>query len=223
MRTGLRNRVASDQRTRWDSTPHPLPSRTAGLARRSQHNARVSLMKQFIRNGNRKCDALRRWKIIPGVSEHAEGSALIEAGKTRVLCTASIEDKVPSFLKNTGKGWVTAEYSMLPRATHTRSPRERGGRIGGRTMEIQRIIGRSLRSVCNLEGFGERTVTVDCDVIQADGGTRVAAVSAAWVALHMAFETLVSGKTNSVKSFIGFGRGSQRGHCEGQPASRPGL
>ena len=149
-------------------------------------------MKQFIRNGNRKYDALRSLRIIPGVSEHAEGSALIEAGKTRVLCTASIEDKVPSFLKNTGKGWVTAEYSMLPRATHTRSPRERGGRIGGRTMEIQRIIGRSLRSVCHLEGFGERTVTVDCDVIQADGGTRVASVSAAWVALHMAFETLVS-------------------------------
>jgi len=150
-------------------------------------------MKQFVRNGNRKWDALRQWEIILGVSEHAEGSALVEAGKTRVLCTASIEEKVPSFLKNTGKGWVTAEYSMLPRATHTRSPRERGGRIGGRTMEIQRIIGRSLRSVCDLKGFGERTVTVDCDVIQADGGTRVAAVSAAWVALHMAFETLVSG------------------------------
>jgi ribonuclease PH len=151
-------------------------------------------MKQFIRNGNRKWDALRQWNIIPGVSEHAEGSALVEAGKTKVLCTASVEEKVPSFLKNMGKGWVTAEYSMLPRATHTRSPRERGGRIGGRTMEIQRIIGRSLRSVCNLEGFGERTVTLDCDVIQADGGTRVAAVSAAWVALHMAFEVLVSGR-----------------------------
>jgi ribonuclease PH len=148
-------------------------------------------MKEFVRNGNRRWDTLRRWKIIPGVSEHAEGSALIEAGKTRVLCTASVEEKVPSFLKNMGKGWITAEYSMLPRATHTRSPRERGGRIGGRTMEIQRIIGRSLRSVCRLEGLGERTVTVDCDVIQADGGTRVAAVSAAWVALHMAFETLV--------------------------------
>ena len=151
-------------------------------------------MKQFIRNENRKSDALRQWKIIPGVSEHAEGSALVEAGKTRVLCTASVEDRVPSFLKNTGKGWVTAEYSMLPRATHTRSPRERGGRIGGRTMEIQRIIGRSLRSVCRPEALGERTVTVDCDVIQADGGTRVAAVSAAWVALHFAFETLVSAR-----------------------------
>jgi ribonuclease PH len=151
-------------------------------------------MRQFVRNGNRKHDALRRWKIIPGASEHAEGSALIEAGKTRVLCTASVEEKTPSFLKNTGKGWVTAEYSMLPRATHTRSPRERGGRIGGRTMEIQRIIGRSLRSICNLEGFGERQLTVDCDVIQADGGTRTAAISAAWVALRMAFETLVSAK-----------------------------
>lgn len=154
-------------------------------------------MKQFTRNGNRKYDALRRWKIVPGVLEHAEGSALIEAGKTKVLCAASIENQVPFFLRNTGKGWVTAEYSMLPRATHTRSPRERGGRIGGRTMEIQRIIGRSLRSVCKLEGFGERTVTVDCDVIQADGGTRVAAVSGAWVALRMAFETLVSAKAIS--------------------------
>ena len=151
-------------------------------------------MRQFVRNGNRKHNALRRWRIIPGALEHAEGSALIEAGKTRVLCTASVEEKAPYFLKNTGKGWVTAEYSMLPRATHTRSPRERGGRIGGRTMEIQRIIGRSLRSICNLEGFGERQLTVDCDVIQADGGTRVAAISAAWVALRMAFETLVSAK-----------------------------
>jgi len=158
----------------------------------------LTLMKPFIRYVNRKADALRLWKITPDILEHAEGSSLIEAGKTKVLCAASIEDKVPSFLKNQGKGWITAEYSMLPRATHTRSLRERGGRIGGRTMEIQRLIGRSLRSICNLKAFGERTVTVDCDVIQADGGTRVAAISGAWVALHLAFEKLVSG--NVIKS-----------------------
>jgi ribonuclease PH len=153
----------------------------------------LTLMKPFIRYANRKADALRLWKITPDILEHAEGSSLIEAGKTKVLCAASIEDKVPSFLKNQGKGWITAEYSMLPRATHTRSLRERGGRIGGRTMEIQRLIGRSLRSICNLEAFGERTITIDCDVIQADGGTRVAAISGAWVALHLAFEELVAG------------------------------
>ncbi len=149
-------------------------------------------MRSFARYENRKFGALRSWRITPGILEHAEGSSLIEAGKTKVLCAASVEDKVPLFLRNQGKGWITAEYSMLPRATHTRSSRERGVRIGGRTMEIQRLIGRSLRSICNLGGFGERTVTVDCDVIQADGGTRVAAISAAWVALHLAFERLIS-------------------------------
>lgn len=142
------------------------------------------------RNEGRKADELRPWKITRGVLAHAEGSALIEAGRTHVLCAATVEDKVPSFLKNQGRGWVTAEYSMLPRSTHTRSPRERG-RVGGRTMEIQRLIGRSLRAVTDLTGFGELTVTVDCDVIQADGGTRVASISGAWVALHEAFERLV--------------------------------
>lgn len=139
----------------------------------------------------RKPNELRIWKLTRGVLDHAEGSTLIEAGKTKVLCAASVEEKVPPFLRDTGKGWVTAEYSMLPRATHTRSARERGGRVGGRTLEIQRIIGRSLRSVTSLTEFGERTVTVDCDVIQADGGTRTAAITAAWVALHDAFGTLV--------------------------------
>ncbi|MBI4961729.1 MAG: ribonuclease PH [Desulfomonile tiedjei] len=146
-------------------------------------------MKAIKRNGDRRPDELRAWKIVRGVLEHAEGSALIEAGKTKVICSASVEDKVPPFLRNGGKGWVTAEYSMLPRATHVRSPRERG-KVGGRTMEIQRLIGRSLRSVTDLAGFGERTITVDCDVIQADGGTRVASITAAWAALHDAFETL---------------------------------
>lgn len=144
------------------------------------------------RSGGRAADELRPWKITCGILEHAEGSALIEAGKTRVLAAASIEDRVPLFLRNMGKGWVTAEYAMLPRATHTRGSRERGGRLGGRTMEIQRLIGRSLRSVTDLSAFGERTVTVDCDVIQADGGTRVASITAGWVALHQAFETLVA-------------------------------
>ena len=107
-----------------------------------------------------------------------------------MLCAASVEETVPPFLRNRGKGWVTAEYSMLPRATHTRSPRERGGRVGGRTMEIQRLIGRSLRAVTDLALLGERTITVDCDVIQADGGTRVAAISGGWVALRDALKTL---------------------------------
>jgi ribonuclease PH len=144
----------------------------------------------FKRNRGRKADELRPWKISRDVLVHAEGSALIEAGQTQVLCAATVEDKVPSFLKNQGKGWVTAEYSMLPRSTHTRSQRERG-RVGGRTMEIQRLIGRSLRAVTDLTGFGERTVTVDCDVIQADGGTRVASITGAWVALDDAFNKLV--------------------------------
>ncbi len=140
----------------------------------------------------RKPDELRVWKISRGVLNYAEVSALVEAGNTRVLCSSSIEDRVPPCLKNGGSGWVTAEYSMLPRATHTRSPRERGNRLSGRTFEIQRMIGRSLRCVTLLRTFGERTVTVDCDVIQADGGTRVASVTAAWVALHDAFDTLIA-------------------------------
>lgn len=147
-------------------------------------------MKKFTRPSGRNSADLRSWKITSGVLDHAEGSAFIEAGRTRVLCAATVEDRVPLFLKNEGRGWVTAEYSMLPRSTHTRSPRERGGKIGGRTLEIQRLIGRSLRCVTDLTGFGERTVTVDCDVIQADGGTRVASITAAWVALHDAFAAL---------------------------------
>ena len=144
------------------------------------------------RRDGRRPEELRSWKITRGVLEHAEGSALIEAGKTKVICAATVEERIPSWLNGREKGWVTAEYAMLPRATNSRSPRERGGRIGGRTMEIQRIIGRSLRCVTDLAGFGQRTVTLDCDVIQADGGTRVASVTAAWVALHEAFRTLLS-------------------------------
>jgi ribonuclease PH len=143
------------------------------------------------RSANRLANELREWSIIPGILEHAEGSAMIQSGRTKVLCAASIEEKVPSFLRNSGSGWVTSEYSMLPRSTHERSPRERGGKIGGRTYEIQRLIGRSLRCVTNLEALGERTITVDCDVIQADGGTRVASITGAWVALQMATEMLL--------------------------------
>jgi ribonuclease PH len=143
------------------------------------------------RSYDRKADGLRPWKITISPLEYAEGSALIEAGRTKVLCAATIEEKVPTFLKNGGKGWVTAEYSMLPRSTHSRSPRERGGRVGGRTMEIQRLIGRSLRCVTDLHKLGERTITIDCDVIQADGGTRVASITGAWIALRAACKLLV--------------------------------
>jgi ribonuclease PH len=131
-------------------------------------------------------------RIERGVLKYAEGSALIEVGNTRVLCAASVEDGVPSFLKNTGRGWVTAEYGMLPRATQTRTPREASrGKQGGRTLEIQRLIGRSLRAVTDLTVFGERTVWIDCDVLQADGGTRTASITAAYVALVDAFRTLI--------------------------------
>ncbi len=131
---------------------------------------------------------LRPITIETGVSRYAEGSALIVQGQTKVLCTASIEEKVPPFLKNSGSGWVTAEYGMLPRSTHTRSAREAArGKQGGRTMEIQRLVGRALRSVVDLKAFGERTFTLDCDVLQADGGTRCAAITGSCVALALAF------------------------------------
>ena len=147
---------------------------------------------EHTRSEGRGLEQLRDWRITNGVLDYAEGSALIEVGRTRVVCAASVEDKVPQFLKNQGRGWVTAEYGMLPRSTHTRSSRERGTRIGGRTMEIQRLIGRSLRCVTDLQALGERTITVDCDVLQADGGTCVASISAAWVALYGACATLVA-------------------------------
>ncbi len=134
---------------------------------------------------------LRPTTITPHFSIHAEGSVLIEVGFTRVICTASIEDKVPPFLRGAGKGWVTAEYGMLPRATSTRSGREAAaGKVSGRTMEIQRLIGRSLRSVIKLEQLGERTIWLDCDVIQADGGTRCASITGAFVALVLALGKL---------------------------------
>src|SRR5918995_174231 len=134
---------------------------------------------------------LRPTKITPGFLMHAEGSVLIEVGRTRVICTASVEDRVPPFLRNTGKGWVTAEYGMLPRATSTRTQREAtAGKVGGRTQEIQRLIGRSLRSVMKLNELGERTVWIDCDVIQADGGTRTASITGGFVALVLALQRM---------------------------------
>src|SRR5689334_10743119 len=139
----------------------------------------------------RAASAPRPTTITPGYLVHAEGSVLIEVGRTKVICAASVEDRVPPFLRNTGKGWVTAEYGMLPRATSTRTQREASaGKVGGRTQEIQRLIGRSLRAVTNLPALGERTVWIDCDVIQADGGTRTASITGAFVALALACETL---------------------------------
>jgi ribonuclease PH len=130
---------------------------------------------------------------------HAEGSVLVESGKTRVICTASVEERVPQFLRGTGKGWVTAEYGMLPRATSTRTTREAtAGKVGGRTQEIQRLIGRSLRSVVQLEALGERTIWMDCDVTQADGGTRTASITGAFVAMALAIDKLV--KAGSIKT-----------------------
>ena len=129
--------------------------------------------------------------ITPGYLAHAEGSVLIEVGRTKVICTASVEDRVPPFLRNTGKGWVTAEYGMLPRATSTRTQREAStGKVGGRTQEIQRLIGRSLRSITKLTEIGERTIWIDCDVIQADGGTRTASITGGFVALVLALQRM---------------------------------
>ncbi len=144
-----------------------------------------------MRSDQRPANQLRDTTLTPNYLEHAEGSVFIQAGRTKVICAASIEDRVPQFLRNSGKGWVTAEYGMLPRATNTRMQREASaGKVGGRTQEIQRLIGRSLRSVTNLPALGERTIWIDCDVIQADGGTRTASITGAFVALALACEKL---------------------------------
>jgi ribonuclease PH len=147
------------------------------------------------RPSGRAADQMREVRFTRKFTSHAEGSVLVEFGNTRVLCTASVEDGVPPFLRNTGQGWITAEYGMLPRATHSRAPREAAkGKQTGRTQEIQRLIGRSLRSVMDLKALGERTVTIDCDVLQADGGTRTAAITGGYVALVDAMEHLVRRK-----------------------------
>jgi len=141
----------------------------------------------------RAYDELRSIKITPGYQSFAEGSALIELGKTHVLCSVSVEERVPGFLRGSGSGWITAEYDMLPRATVTRNRRDSSvGRVTGRNQEIQRLIGRSLRAVTDLDALGERTLLVDCDVLQADGGTRTAAITGAYIALHQALKTLAN-------------------------------
>ena len=145
-----------------------------------------------MRPSGRAPDQMRAVSLEPGYARYAEGSCFVRFGDTHVLCTASLEERVPPFLRNSGRGWVTAEYGMLPRSTHTRTDREAArGKQSGRTQEIQRLIGRSLRAVTDLTGFGERQIKVDCDVIQADGGTRTASITGAYVALHQAFRGLI--------------------------------
>ncbi|TAJ86416.1 MAG: ribonuclease PH [Reyranella sp.] len=145
-----------------------------------------------MRPSGRAPDQLRPVSLEPGFSRHAEGSCLVKFGDTHVLCTASVDEKVPPWMRNSGKGWVTAEYGMLPRSTHTRMDREAArGKQSGRTQEIQRLIGRSLRAVVNLQAMGERQINIDCDVLQADGGTRTASITGAWVALHFAYQRLI--------------------------------
>lgn len=148
-------------------------------------------MEESIRSDARNAEQLRPTRLTPHYLLHAEGSVLIEAGRTRVICTASVEDRVPPFLRGSGKGWITAEYGMLPRATTTRVTREASkGKVSGRTQEIQRLIGRSLRAVSQLEALGERTIWIDCDVIQADGGTRTASITGGFVALVLALQKM---------------------------------
>ncbi|MAL24482.1 MAG: ribonuclease PH [Croceicoccus sp.] len=151
-----------------------------------------------MRPSGRAADQMRTISIETGFTRHAEGSVLVSFGETKVLCTASVEERVPPFLRGKGEGWVTGEYSMLPRATHTRGSREAAkGKQSGRTQEIQRLIGRSLRSVTDMKKLGERQITLDCDVIQADGGTRTASISGAWVALRLAVQGLM--KSGAIK------------------------
>jgi ribonuclease PH len=169
------------------------------------------------RSDNRAPDQMRPVNIVPDFIPTAEGSCLIEVGNTRVICTASIEETVPPFLRNSGKGWITSEYAMIPRATLTRTPRESAkGRIGGRTHEIQRLIGRSMRAVADLQRLGERTLFVDCDVIQADGGTRTASITGAFVAVGLALEKLVEAGTLSAAPIRDFVAATSVGVVEGE-------
>ena len=171
-----------------------------------------------MRPDGRRPDQLRAVQIVPNYLKTAEGSALITSGNTVVLCTASVETSVPPFLRNSGKGWVTAEYSMLPRATSTRTAREvTKGRVGGRTHEIQRLIGRSLRAVVNMELLGERSIILDCDVLQADGGTRVASITGAYVALAIALKRMAAYKTLPKAPLTGAVAAISVGIRNGQP------
>ena len=168
------------------------------------------------RGDGRAPDALRAVRITRRYTRHAEGSVLVEFGETKVLCTASVEERVPAFLKGKGRGWLTAEYGMLPRATHTRSDREAArGKQSGRTQEIQRLIGRSMRSVFDLEQLGERTITLDCDVLQADGGTRTASITGAFVAAHDAVAALIAAGTLALSPVRDFVAGISVGVIDG--------
>src|SRR3954462_2286016 len=170
------------------------------------------------RPSNRAADELRTVSFTRQFTKHAEGSVLVKFGDTHVLCTASVEETIPSFLRGKGQGWVTAEYGMLPRATHTRSPREAAkGKQSGRTQEIQRLIGRSLRAVINLAALGERTITIDCDVLQADGGTRTGAITGGFVALADACDLLVAKKLIAGSPLHGQGGAVSVGICGGVP------
>ncbi|WP_287965626.1 ribonuclease PH [Diaphorobacter sp.] len=172
----------------------------------------------FARSGGRALDELRPIRITRHYTMHAEGAVLIEFGNTRVLCTASVEEKVPPHKRGSGEGWVTAEYGMLPRSTHTRSDREAArGKQSGRTQEIQRLIGRSLRAVFDLKALGERTIQIDCDVIQADGGTRTAAITGAWVAAQDAVNTLLAAGKISASPLTGAVAAVSVGIVQGQP------
>ncbi|MBP9714430.1 MAG: ribonuclease PH [Sterolibacterium sp.] len=170
------------------------------------------------RPSGRQADQLREVRITRHYTRHAEGSVLVEFGDTRVLCTASVEESVPPFLRGKGEGWVTAEYGMLPRSTHTRSAREAAkGKQSGRTQEIQRLIGRSLRAITDLKALGERQITLDCDVLQADGGTRTAAITGACVALHDAVQGLVASGKLAVNPLRDFVAAISVGIVDGQP------
>ncbi len=171
-----------------------------------------------MRPSGRAFDQLRTISLEPGFAKYAEGSCLARFGDTHVLCTASVEEKVPSFLRNSGKGWVTAEYGMLPRSTHSRTDREAAkGKQSGRTQEIQRLIGRSLRAVTDLTAMGEMQIKVDCDVLQADGGTRTASITGAYVALHLAFQKLVDAGKLARVPLIDHLAAVSCGIYEGQP------
>jgi ribonuclease PH len=171
-----------------------------------------------MRSDGRLDEQLRPTRITPNYLVHAEGSVLVESGKTKVICTASVEDRVPPFRRNSGKGWVTAEYGMLPRATSTRTQRESSaGRVGGRTQEIQRLIGRSLRAVTKMEELGERTITLDCDVIQADGGTRTASITGAFVALALAINKMREQELIRTIPIVDYVAATSVGIVEGMP------
>jgi len=170
-----------------------------------------------MRPSGRAPDQLRKVSLEPGFSRHAEGSCLVKFGDTHVLCTASVDERVPPWMRNTQRGWVTAEYGMLPRSTHTRTDREAArGKQSGRTQEIQRLIGRSMRAVVNLTAMGERQINIDCDVLQADGGTRTASITGSWVALHFAFERLIKEGKLAGSPIIGQVAGVSCGLWQGQ-------